>query len=156
MKTAPVTALSVSPPKKNTIYPQPFNDVVSGRTKRKLGDVFALSNFGVNLTQLEPGAASALLHRHATQDEFIYVLEGTPTLILHQQEYLMQPGDCVGFKAGAPAAHQLVNRSGGPVTFIEVGDRSPGDICEYPDDDLRAELATDDSWTFSHKDGRPY
>ena len=156
METAPVAALAVSPPEKNTNYPRPFLEVVEGRTKRKLGDVFGLVNFGVNLTQLAPGAASALLHRHATQDEFVYVLEGTPTLVLDGQEYEMQPGDCVGFRAGAPAAHQLLNRSGGTVTFIEIGDRSPNDNCEYPDDDLRAVLAADGSWEFLHKDGRPY
>jgi uncharacterized cupin superfamily protein len=49
------------------------------RQKRLLGDLFGLTNFGVNLTRLTPGGESALLHRHRhnKQDEFIYVLEGS-------------------------------------------------------------------------------
>jgi uncharacterized cupin superfamily protein len=119
-----------------------------------LGDLFGLTNFGVNLTTLAPGAESALMHRHGKQDEFVYILEGTPTLITETGETPLRPGLCAGFPAGG-TAHHLVNRSDAPVVYLEIGDRTPGDLAEYPNDDLQA-AHEDGRWFFTHKDGRPY
>src|ERR1700674_5893356 len=86
---------------------------LAGRQKRVLGDVFGLTNFGVNLTRLSPGAVSALRHAHTRQDELVYILEGEPTLVTSAGETPLRPGMCAGFKAGAGDAHHLVNRSAG-------------------------------------------
>jgi len=129
---------------------------MAGREKRPLGDLFGLINFGVNLTRLAPGAVSALRHAHSRQDEFIYVLEGHPTLITDAGEERLEPGMCAGFKAGSGNAHHLVNRTHADVLYLEVGDRSSGDSASYPDDDIQAQLAPDGSWRFAHKDGTPY
>lgn len=139
-----------------TSYPAPFAALVEGRIKRKLGDYFGLKNFGVNLTELRPGAISALVHHHSKQDEFIYVLEGHPTLVLGDEENLLRPGDCYGFKAGSGIGSQLINRSSESVLYLEIGDRSVGDEVIYPKDDLKAVQLADGCWLFSHKDGRPY
>jgi uncharacterized cupin superfamily protein len=152
----PVSATSIPEPTIKTNYPNPFAAMVEGRSKRKLGDFFGLTNFGINLTTLEPGAVSALLHHHAIQDEFIYILEGRPTLILGDEEFSLEPGDCYGFKAGSGVGSQLVNKSAATTTFLEIGDRTPGDEVEYPNDDLQATQQPDGSWRFTHKDGRPY
>lgn len=156
MQQSPIAAELISPSAKQTIYPEPFAALVTGRIKRQLGDYFELSNFGINLTQLAPDAISALQHRHLTQDEFIYILTGTPTLILGSQETLLQPGDCMGFKAGASEAHQLINRTTEPVNYLEVGDRSPSDEVDYPNADLKATLQPEGVWLFTHKDGSVY
>ena len=87
MKQTPVPAESIPLPNKKTIYPPPFASLVEGRLKRKLGDHFGLNNFGINLTQLAQGAISALFHHHSKQDEFIYILQGTPTLVLGHRRY---------------------------------------------------------------------
>lgn len=136
-------------------YPEPFASRMQGRSKRPLGDVFGLTNFGVNLTQLAPGAISALRHAHSRQDEFVYILQGHPVLITDAGETALSPGMCAGFKAGSGDAHHLVNRSGEHVVYLEIGDRSAGDSGSYPDDDLQAAL-TDGKWRFSRKDGTPY
>ena len=154
------TALAVmakeQPPRaKATTYPEPFAGRMAGREKRPLGDVFGLKNFGVNLTRLAPGGESALLHRHSRQDEFVFILEGRPTLVTDQGETLLAPGSCAGFAAGG-IAHQLVNRSDEDVLYLEIGDRTPGDDGFYPADDIQAAQAADGSWRFQHKDGRPY
>ena len=151
----PVSAIDV-PGVTRTIYPEPFAAQVAGRFKRRLGDHFGLGNFGVNLTELAPGAASALLHHHTRQDEFVYVLSGTPTLLLDDREYVLRPGECCGFKAGSGIAHQLVNRSSAPVTYLEIGDRTAGDYAQYPRDDLKFTLAEGGAWILTHKDGTPY
>ncbi len=155
-KIRALAALEV-PPSGGTSYPAPFADRVAGREKRKLGDHFGLTNFGVNLTRLASGAATALLHRHARQDEFIYVLEGHPTLILEDgSRQRLEPGDCCGFPAGRSPGAQLVNETNAPAVLLEIGDRTPGDQVVYPEDDLEARQATDGRWRFFHKDGRSW
>jgi uncharacterized cupin superfamily protein len=152
----PVAAINIEASTRKSLYPEPFASMMKGRTKRKLGDYFALTNFGINLTELKPGAVSALKHHHLTQDEFIYILNGRPTLVFGNNEYLMRPGDCFGFKKGQEIGSQLVNNSNEPVVYLEIGDRSPGDEVEYPDNDMCAKSAKDGSWLFLHKDGTPY
>ena len=125
------------------------------REKRQLGDVFGLKNFGVNLTRLVPGGESALLHRHSRQDEFIYILQGEPTLVTEDEEITLSPRTCAGFPATG-LAHHLVNRTQQDVLVLEVGDRTPGDEGSYPEDDIQAVLGPDGKWFFTHKDGRPY
>lgn len=156
MRMKPIRAEDVEARKGETIYPRQFASVVAGRTKRKLGDAFGLTNFGINLTHLDPGAASALCHWHSVQDEFAYVLEGVATVVFGDTEYQLLPGDCIGFKAGTGIAHQVVNRTDEPVTYIEVGDRSPGEKGEYSEADLTFKFGTDGSLMAVHKDGTPY
>jgi uncharacterized cupin superfamily protein len=150
-----VFAQAAAPRAKASSYPADFAARVGGRLKRPLGDLFALKNFGVNLTTLAPGAASALFHRHSRQDEFIYVLEGELILITEEGEQQLTPGMCFGFPAGG-TAHHLINRSATDASYLEIGDRSPGDAVSYPKDDLEAVLGPERTWIFTHKDGTPY
>ncbi|MCW3473656.1 cupin domain-containing protein [Limobrevibacterium gyesilva] len=136
-------------------YPADLMAKIGGREKRPLGDLFGLTNFGVNLTRLPPGAASSLRHAHARQDEFVYILEGTPTLVTDAGETALQPGSCAGFRAGTGDAHTLVNRSEADVVYLEVGDRSLGDSVTYPDDDLAGSHGPDGIWRYTRKDGTP-
>lgn len=151
-----IAAESAPPRTKPSNYPEPFYSRMSRRLKRPLGDLFGLSNFGVNLTTLAPGGESALRHAHTKQDEFIYILSGTPTLVTDAGETPLQPGMCAGFKAGTGDGHHLVNRSDRDVIYLEVGDRTPGDAGSYPDDDIQASLDGGGKWVFTHKDGTPY
>lgn len=116
---------------------------LAGREKRPLDDVFALKNFGVNLTRLEPSAGSALRHAHSKQNEFIYILEGSPVLITDTGETQLFPGMCAGFKAGNCNGHQLLNRTTEDVVYLEIGDRTAGDSVTYPDDDIKAVLVSE-------------
>lgn len=150
-----IRAADIAPRTKPSNYPEPFSSRMAGREKRQIGDVFGLTNFGVNQTVLKPGAQSALLHRHTRQDEFIYILEGEPVLVTDEGETRMSPGICAGFPARG-AAHQLVNRTSSDVIYLEIGDRTPGDEAEYPEDDIKAALGPDGKWVFTHKDGSPY
>ncbi len=160
--TKPPIALRAAdfPPRQRpSVYPPEvlarYAAALAGREKRPLGERFGLTRFGVNLTRLAPGAISALRHAHAAQDEFIYVLVGTPTLVTDAGETVLEPGMCAGFAAGSGDAHQLINRSDEEVLYLEIGDRTPGDRVSYPDDDLAAEL-TGAGWRFTHKDATAY
>ena len=156
MATKPISAVDVPARDQKSIYPPPFASLVERRVKHRLGDHFDLTNFGINLTELAPGSVSALLHHHAKQDEFIYIVSGTPTLVLGENEYLLDAGDCCGFKAGTGVGHQLVNRSEMPVLYLEVGDRSPDEHVEYPRDDLVLTLSESGAALLTHKNGTPY
>jgi uncharacterized cupin superfamily protein len=136
-------------------YPAPFASRMTGRQKRPLGDLFGLSNFGVNLTHLAPNGISALRHAHTKQDEFIYILQGHPTLITDQGRMALSPGMCAGFKAGTGDGHHLVNETAAEVVYLEIGDRTPGDEGSYPDEDLHVAMV-DGQWQYTHKDGSPY
>ena len=136
-------------------YPEPFASRMAGRQKQPLGDLFGLANFGVNLTRLAPGAVSSLRHAHSKQDEFIYILQGYPTLRTDEGGSRLSPGMCAGFKAGTGNGHQLVNETSEEIVYLEVGDRTAGDQGSYPDDDLKA-VFVEGRWVFTRKDGTPY
>jgi len=151
-----ISAADAPPRKVLSFYPEPFASRMQGRDRRTLGEIFGLKNFGVNLTRLAPKAMSALRHSHTKQDEFVYILEGRPTLITNTGELELQPGMCAGFKAGTGDAHHLHNRTAADVLYLEIGDRTPGDGASYPDDDLQAVMSGDGKWRFLRKDGTPY
>jgi len=151
----PIAAHDIPPDARPSQYPAPFRGRVAGRIKRRLGDHFGLRNFGVNLTTLHPGAASALRHSHSRQDELVFVLEGHPTLYTNDGPVPLGPGMCAGVPAGSGEATCLVNETDEPVVYLEIGDRTPNDVVDYPDDDLAAHFQGG-RWVFTHKDGTPY
>lgn len=150
-----VAALEVEPRVPTPNFPREIVDRLGDRQKRPLGELFGLKNFGVNLTRVGPGAATAFLHSHSRQDEFVYVLQGTPTLRFESDEMKLEPGMCVGFPAGGPA-HQLVNESQADVLLLEIGDRGAGDEVRYPTEDLISFMDERGVRHFVHRDGSPY
>jgi uncharacterized cupin superfamily protein len=156
-ETKPIAITAVEAPvrARPSVYPETFASRMVGRKKRPLGDLFGLTNFGVNLTRLAPDAVSALRHAHTKQDEFVYILQGRPTLHTDEGRTQLLPGMCAGFKAGTGNGHCLINETAEDVLYLEIGDRTAGDEGSYPDDDLKAMLV-EGKWKFVHKDGTPY
>ena len=136
-------------------YPEPFNHVVAGRVRKRLGNAAGLDQFGVNLTTLKPGAASALRHWHEKEDELVYVLAGELTLIEDGGETLLQAGEAAGFKANVSNGHHLVNKSNRDAVYLEIGTRSKHERAEYPDVDLVV-IRDETGAHYLHKDGKPY
>ncbi len=138
-----------------TGYPAPFDRVVVGRERKRLGNAVGLDQFGVNLTTLKPGAASALLHWHHHEDELIYMLEGEVVLIEDDGETVLGPGDAAGFKANSQIGHHLVNRTSRDAVYLEIGTRAKHERAEYPDVDLLV-VRDDKGARYTHKNGDPY
>jgi uncharacterized cupin superfamily protein len=136
-------------------YPEPFRSRMGDRSKRRLGNACGLTRFGVNLVTLGPGGQSALRHWHTLEDEFVYVLDGEVVLVSDGGEQVLRAGDCAGYPAGKRDGHHFVNRSNAPVRYLEVGNRTDGDIAFYPDDDLRI-IDGEDGTYYAHKDGLRY
>ena len=140
------------PEETGSIYPDPFRGDWDQRTKRRIGNHFGLTQMGVNLVHLPPGSESAIRHWHASEDEFVYVIEGELVLVTDGGEQTLRSGMTAGFPAGRADGHKLVNRGGETAVYLEVGSRPDGDDVTYPDDDLRL-LKGDGKMEFVSADG---
>jgi uncharacterized cupin superfamily protein len=136
-------------------YPAPFHEIAKGRFRKRLGDAGGLTQFGVNLCRLEPGAASSQRHWHEKEDEFVYVIDGEVALIEDEGETLLRAGDAASFKAGVAHGHHLVNRSSRAALVLEVGTRHPAERCYYSDLDMQV-VTENGVDRFLHRDGTPY
>ena len=141
--------------RRGTMYPKPLDQGFEGRIKRALTEKLGITQFGVNLTTLEPGAKSSHRHWHAEEDEFVYILSGELVLVTTAGEKVLQPGMAAGFPASDEDGHHLINCSATAATYLEIGTRAPVETASYPDVDLRAEKR-DGILRFFHKDGTPY
>ena len=143
-----------TPAKLGSGYPPPYDQPCQARRRWRLGDLAGLSQFGVNLLKLPPGAWSSQRHWHAAEDEFVYVLQGEVVLVTDAGEEVLRAGDCAGFKAGEADGHHVQNRSSAEAVLLEVGTRNVGqDAVEYPDIDLTLQRG---ERQYRHKDGSPY
>ncbi len=154
----PKIDISAIPVRTTCVYPDPYAAICEGREKQALGDAGGLDQFGVNLTRLRPGAASANRHWHKHEDEFVFVLEGTVILVEDSGEVPLKAGDAASFKAGVECGHMLINKSQEDCIILEVGTRADEEICSYTDVnvDMRAVKETGGGWQVRHKDGSRY
>jgi uncharacterized cupin superfamily protein len=145
--------ISTTPRHEGSDYPAPYDVPCRGRVRQALGDAAQLTQFGVNLTRLPPGAWSSQRHWHSAEDEFVWVLEGELVLVSDKGEEILRAGDCAAFKAGDADGHHLQNRSEHAAVILEMGSRRPEqDTCTYSDIDLIWSQSAGDT----HKDGTPY
>ncbi|WP_430448139.1 cupin domain-containing protein [Rhodophyticola sp.] len=151
----PKLDLASVPVKTGSIYPAPYAAQMADRSSLRLGEAGGLTQFGVNLVTLEPGAKSSLRHWHEREDEFVMVTEGTCLLIDDDGEHVMGAGDCAAFPAGEANGHHFVNRSESVAKFLVVGSKMNPERATYSDVDLAVEIA-DGKARFTHKDGRDY
>jgi len=142
-------------PLRGSDYPAPFDKPAAARERRALGDALGLTNFGVNLMRLPPGCISSQRHWHSKQDEFVFVVEGEVVLVTDAGEQTLGPGMAAGFPAGKADGHHLINRSGHDALLLEVGDRIPGDECDYSDIDMMVRRVGGEE-KYLRKDGTPY
>ncbi len=151
----PKIAIDRVPVKTGSIYPAPFKTMAEERARQALGDAGGLTQFGVNLTRLPPGAATAQRHWHEAEDELVFVVSGELTLIEDDGETVLRAGDAAAFKAGLANGHHLVNRSASDAVLLEVGSRAADERGHYPDIDLVYENR-DGAVRFTNKAGDPY
>jgi uncharacterized cupin superfamily protein len=144
-----------APKREGSRYPLPYNEICKNRTKFLLGDVFGLTQYGVNLAVIQPGAWSSQRHWHEKEDEFIYVLEGALTLCDDEGEHELTPGMCAGFKAGNGNGHCLKNLTNKVASYLEVGSRIPNENVVYSDIDMKTDNSSG-KYLYSKKDGTSY
>ena len=143
--------VAVVPAEAGGTYPHPFDDACKAQSCQRLARHAGLTQFGVNLTVIEPGAWSSQRHWHSREDEFVWVLDGELTLVTDTGEETLRAGDCAAFRRGDPDGHHLINKSDSPARVLEIGTSDPQDRCTYPDIDMIA-----DDRGYTHRDGPPY
>lgn len=143
--------IAALPPIIGTLYPPPFDEPCRARERRRLGDAAGLTQFGVNLLRLPPGAWSSQRHWHTREDEFVHVLSGEVTLATDAGAEVLRAGDAAGFAANDPNGHCLQNRSAHDAVVLEIGSRIAGEVAYCPDIDLMAQAGA-----YTHRDGAPY
>lgn len=147
--------ISALPTVTGTTYPPPFDERCRARQRKRLGDAAHLTQFGVNLLVLPPGAWSSQRHWHTSSDEFVYVLAGEVTLVSDGGAEVLRAGDAAGFKAGDANGHCLQNRSHAEVRVLEIGTRVAEDGATYSDIDMKAPPGGKPA-PYTRKDGTPY
>ncbi len=150
----PQIDISSLPSRNRCSYPPPHNEGFEKRHTTGLGDACGLTQFGVNLVRLEPGARSSIRHWHEEQDEFLVVTAGALTLVDDNGETPLLPGDCAAFPKSDGNGHCVVNKSDADGTFIVVGTRTASERAWYPDIDMKV-TAEDGVYSFTRKDGSP-
>lgn len=149
----PKIDVAAVPERKGSNYPEPYAAMAGNRFKQALGNAGGLEDFGVNLTQLPPGAWSSQRHWHTEEEEFVYMLSGELTLVTEAGEQLLRANDCAAFPRNVADGHHLINRSESIAVYLEIGTRAATDICSYPDIDLHCDSRIDG---YTHKDGTPF
>ncbi len=155
MKTPTAIKAIEAPKREGSRYPSPYNEPCMDRSKAILGDVFGLTQFGVNLVTLAPGAWSSQRHWHKNEDEFVYIVEGNITLSDDDGDHLLAPGMCAGFKANTGNGHCLKNLTDKPALYLEVGTRTSNEVATYSDIDMMVSVINGKQ-TYTKKDGTPY
>ena len=154
----PIIDPSRCPVKTGSIYPEPYASMMQGRSSLRLGEAGGLTQYGVNLVMLEPGAMSSLRHWHHNEDEFVWIVEGECTLVQDRGETVMRPGDCAAFPAGDTDGHHFLNRTDRVAKFLVVGTKARQETAVYSDVDMMVHVTPGENGRadFTYKDGTPW
>ena len=101
------------------------------RVNKSLGDVTGLTGLGFHIIEVEPGHETTEYHVHHFEDECVYVLDGTATATIGDEDHQIAPGDFIGYRKGG-LAHTIVNTGSGTLRLIVAGQRLAHDVGDYP------------------------
>src|SRR5438309_84349 len=90
---------------------------------------------GMSVYELPPGQAIGPYHFEWTDEEWLIVLAGRPTLRTPEGERTLDPGDTVCFPAGPDGAHHTRNDTDELVRVALLSTKNEFGIAEYPDSD---------------------
>lgn len=111
------------------------------------GKVFNFQKLGIHHELLKPGHRSSWPHAEQDEEEFIFVIEGTPDVWLNGYLHRLRPGDGVGFPCGTGISHTFINNTASDVRLLVVGEKSKkGSLIYYPLHPIRREQCKDSWW----------
>src|SRR5690349_9457582 len=106
------------------------------KTRRvAVGKGIGATRMGMSIYELDPGQAVCPYHYEWTDEEWLIVLNGPPTLRTPEGERTVEPGDTVCFPEGPDGAHHIRNDTDELVRVALLSTKSPVGIAEYPDSD---------------------
>ena len=103
--------------------------------RARVGDKLGAAGLGLSIYGLPKGQAVCPYHFEWTDEEWLIVLAGTPTLRTPEGERTLEPGDTVCFPAGPDGAHKVWNDEDEPARVALLSTKNPLDISEFPDSD---------------------
>ena len=101
--------------------------------RARIGYQLGTERLGISQWELLPGQAAYPYHLHLTEEELLIVLKGTPALRTPDGWRDLAEGEVVSFPRGEEGAHQILNRTDEPVTFLAISTHGEPDIVLYPD-----------------------
>jgi uncharacterized cupin superfamily protein len=101
----------------------------------RLGPKLGASRLGMSIYDLPPGEAICPYHFEWTDEEWLIVIAGRPTLRTPEGEQVLEPGDVACFPAGPDGAHHVRNAGDEPVRVAIFSTKNEFGIAEYPDSD---------------------
>jgi uncharacterized cupin superfamily protein len=108
------------------------------------GRAFGLTRLGIHHELLRPGRRTSYPHAESLEEEFVYVIEGTPDAWIDGHLHRLAPGDGVGFPAGTGICHTFINNTDRDVRLLVVGEASkPDNRVFYPLNPEQRPLRTD-------------
>jgi uncharacterized cupin superfamily protein len=112
----------------------------------RVGKAIGATQMGMSIYELPPGQAVCPYHFEWTDEEWLIVLAGTPTLRTPEGERTLEPGDTVCFRAGPEGAHQVRNDAEELARIAMLSTKNPFGIAEYPDSDKVGVWAGDEHY----------
>ena len=110
----------------------PWKKLPGATTFKKLGHYGGGSQVGVGIDVMKPGQYSNRFHYHLSEEEHVFILKGSATLVLGNSRYVMKERDYCCFPAGQRAGHHLFNHTKENCVFMTIGDNKPDDIACFP------------------------
>jgi len=101
----------------------------------RVGKKIGATKMGMSVYELPPGQGICPYHFEWTDEEWLIVLAGTPTLRTPEGERTLRPGDTVCFAAGPDGAHHTRNDTQELVRVALLSTKNEFGISEYPDSD---------------------
>ncbi|MHB1203139.1 MAG: cupin domain-containing protein [Acidithiobacillus sp.] len=101
------------------------------RLNKSLGDAVGLQYLGVHIIHVDTGKESTEYHLHHYEEEAVYVLSGSGTLIIGGDQYPIAHGDFFGFPRNT-AAHSIINDGTQTLICLVMGQRLDQDVTDYP------------------------
>ncbi|WP_428945234.1 cupin domain-containing protein [Pantoea sp. FN060301] len=127
----------------NTHYPDSDELMAIGAP---LGRSLGLTRLGIHHIRLLPGRRMSYPHAESAEEEFVYVLEGTPDAWINGEIHPLKPGDAVGFPAGTGLCHTFINNSSEEARFMVVGEANKAEnLIHYPLNPVH-EATREDRW----------
>src|SRR6218665_3344153 len=98
-----------------------------------LGASLGLTRIGINYEITPPGSRTSFPPAEREEEEFVFVLRGTPDVWIDGILYELNEGDAVAFPSGTGIAHCFLNNSDADVHLLIVGEHlRPGNQLFYP------------------------
>lgn len=120
------------------------------------GKTFGFKRLGIHHEVLRPGRRTSWPHAESTEEEFAYVIEGTPDVWIDGYLHRLGPGDGVGFVPGDGAAHTFINNTAADVRLLVVGDTNRADNkCYYAVHPERNKAIADKNFLWTDIPKRP-